>query len=209
MNDTNSHKPVYDLNQIREEQIYHLVSHDFIRILDCNDSSIDALVCSLPFSNGDTTAGTETELQAAVMGEKNDIDLPLVIEQSNYYTNIMRRTVSGDAPKKLIADLDRFLNTNHEKVWENSYVRLPRSALSPFAHTMFRRDLRANKDIKVSALRTDAHKFVIKQHGEEFLRIPVSYLLKLALADVVNFQSSIPRIIQKTGYRANEQFHER
>ena len=206
MNDTNSHKPVYDLNQIREEQIYHLVSHDFIRILDCNDSSIDALVCSLPFSNGDTTAGTETELQAAVMGEKNDIDLPLVIEQSNYYTNIMRRTVSGDAPKKLIADLDRFLNTNHEKVWENSYVRLPRSALSPFAHTMFRRDLRANKDIKVSELRTDAHKFVIKQHGEEFLRVPVSYLLKLALADVVNFQSSIPRIIQKTGYELTNNF---
>ena len=206
VNDTNSHKPVYDLNRIREEQIYNLIPHDFIRILDCNDSSIDALVCSLPFSNGDTTAGTETELQAAVMGEKNDIDLPLVIEQSNYYINIMRRTVSGDAPKKLIADLDRFLNTNHEKVWENSYVRLPRSALSPFAHTMFRRDLRANKDIKVSALRTDAHKFVIKQHGEEFLRVPVSYLLKLALADVVNFQSSIPRIIQKTGYELTNNF---
>ena len=79
-------------------------------------------------------------------------------------------------------------------------MRLPRSALSPFAYTMFRRDLRANKDIKVSELRTDAHKFVIKQHGEEFLRVPASYLLKLALADVVNFQSSIPRIIQKTGF---------
>jgi hypothetical protein len=71
---------------------------------------------------------------------------------------------------------------------------------------MFRRDLRANKDIKVSELRTDAHKYVIQQSGEEFLRIPISYLLKLALADVVSFQSTIPRVIQKTGYELTENF---
>jgi hypothetical protein len=197
---------ITELSKPKDRHVYSLYAHDIVRLLDCDDRSVEALLQSLPFSSDDTTAGTETELQAAVIGEKNDVDLPLIIEQSNYYANIMRRTVSGDTPKKLIADLDRFLNTNHEKVWENSYVRLPRSALSPFAYTMFRSDLRANKDITISELRTDAHKFVIKQSGEQFLRIPVSYLLKLALADVVSFQSSIPRIIQKTGYELTRNF---
>jgi len=197
---------ITELSKPKDRHVYSLYAHDIVRLLDCDDRSVEALLQSLPFSNDDTTAGTETELQAAVIGEKNDVDLPLIIEQSNYYANIMRRTVSGDTSKKLIADLDRFLNTNHEKVWENSYVRLPRSALSPFAYTMFRSDLRANKDITISELRTDAHKFVIKQSGEQFLRIPVSYLLKLALADVVSFQSSIPRIIQKTGYELTRNF---
>ena len=197
---------ITELSKPKYRHVYSLYAHDIVRLLDCDDRSVEALLQSLPFSSDDTTAGTETELQAAVIGEKNDVDLPIIIEQSNYYANIMRRTVSGDTPKKLIADLDRFLNTNHEKVWENSYVRLPRSALSPFAYTMFRSDLRANKDITISELRTDAHKFVIKQSGEQFLRIPVSYLLKLALADVVSFQSSIPRIIQKTGYELTRNF---
>ena len=197
---------ITELSKPKDRHVYSLYAHDIVRLLDCDDRSVEALLQSLPFSSDDTTAGTETELQAAVIGEKNDVDLPLIIEQSNYYANIMRRTVSGDTSKKLIADLDRFLNTNHEKVWENSYVRLPRSALSPFAYTMFRSDLRANKDITISELRTDAHKFVIKQSGEQFLRIPVSYLLKLALADVVSFQSSIPRIIQKTGYELTRNF---
>ena len=197
---------ITELSKPKDRHVYSLYAHDIVRLLDCDDRSVEAFLQSLPFSSDDTTAGTETELQAAVIGEKNDVDLPLIIEQSNYYANIMRRTVSGDTPKKLIADLDRFLNTNHEKVWENSYVRLPRSVLSPFAYTMFRSDLRANKDITISELRTDAHKFVIKQSGEQFLRIPVSYLLKLALADVVSFQSSIPRIIQKTGYELTRNF---
>jgi len=50
----------------------------------------------LPFSLGDVTAGTETELQAAVVGKRCDVDLPLTIEQSNYYQNIVRRALQRD-----------------------------------------------------------------------------------------------------------------
>lgn len=49
---------------------------------------------SMPFSPEDTTAGSETELQAAVAGSNRDVDLPLIIEQPNYLANIMRRTAA-------------------------------------------------------------------------------------------------------------------
>lgn len=42
---------------------------------------------SLPFSRGDATAGSETELQAAVFGDRKRVDLPLTIESSNYFGN--------------------------------------------------------------------------------------------------------------------------
>lgn len=150
--------------------------------------------------------GTETELQAAVIGGKSSVDLPSTVEDSNYYANIVRRTLSGDTPKTLIVSLDRFLNMNHEQVWENSYVRFPRSTLSRFADAMFRRDLRANKEDRTSELRTDAHKFVIRQNGEDFVRVPVSYLLKLALADAVSYTGSIPGLIRRVGYRLTRNF---
>lgn len=66
--------------------------------------------CGGLFSPEDTTAGAETELQAVVAGRKNDVDLPLMIEQSNYLANVMRRAAAGDAPRKLGGELVRFLN---------------------------------------------------------------------------------------------------
>jgi hypothetical protein len=35
---------------------------------------------SLPFTSDDTTAGTKTKLQAAVIVRKDDVDLPIMIE---------------------------------------------------------------------------------------------------------------------------------
>lgn len=197
---------IFNYRHNREGQVYHLYSHDIAGLLGCSIRTADNYIQSLPFSVNDTTAGTETELQAAVIGEKDAVDLPVSIENSNYYANIMRRTASGDSPKRLMADLDCFLNINPELVWENSYVRFPRSTLSPFADAMFRRDLRANKDVKMSELRTDAHRFVIHHRGEEFLRIPVSYLLKVALADAISHKPSIPHVIQRTGYELTRNF---
>ena len=50
---------------------------------------------SIPFAHHDATAGSETELQAAVSGSKECVDLPIVIESSNYFANIMRRVRRG------------------------------------------------------------------------------------------------------------------
>ena len=54
---------------------------------------------SLPFSINDTTAGNETELQAVVIGDKGRVDLSVIIEQSNYFANIIRRSAAGDLKK--------------------------------------------------------------------------------------------------------------
>jgi hypothetical protein len=53
---------------------------DIARLIDCDTGSLDVLIVSLPFSSDDTTAGTETELQAAVIVRKDDVDLPIMIE---------------------------------------------------------------------------------------------------------------------------------
>jgi len=53
----------------------------------------------LPFSSSDATAGTENELQAVVLGDKKDVDLPITIEESNYYKNILRRVKAGEPPE--------------------------------------------------------------------------------------------------------------
>ncbi|MCU0555612.1 MAG: hypothetical protein MUF17_12745, partial [Syntrophales bacterium] len=159
----------------------------------------DALLETLPFTVGDTTAGAESELQALVVGGRREVDLPLLIEQSNYYSNILRRAASGDAPRKAVADLEKYLGGNLEKVWENSWIRLPRRTLSPAAEAIFRTDLRADKKRRAAGLRSDAHKFSFVENGEEHVRVPISYLLKLALADVVSDRPDTPPAIRDTG----------
>ena len=155
---------------------------------------------SIPFALNDTTAGTETELQAAVRGEKRSVDLAMTIEESNYYANIVRRAASGDTSKRLVSDLDRFIHSNYEGIWENSLVRFPRSSLSPFTDAVFRRDLLSDKSERKKGMRGDAHKFVVSKNGEEHVRVPISYLLKLALADVIGRRQGLPRLIKRSGY---------
>jgi len=154
---------------------------------------------SLPFTLFDTTAGSEMELQAVVVGEKNDVDLPIAIEQSNYFANIVRRAMAGDTTKKIVTDLERFLNTNAENVWEHSWVRFPRNRLSPFAEDIFKRDILADKEHPLKGLREDVHKFIFSNKGEEFIRLPISYLIKLCLADVLGSQKDMPSLIYGTG----------
>ncbi|WP_246561174.1 hypothetical protein [Geobacter grbiciae] len=156
-------------------------------------------VPSLPFSAGDTTAGTETELQAAVAGQRSDVDLPLAIEESVYFAAIARRAAAGEAPRSAVSDLERFLARNREQVWENSWVRFPRRMLSPFADRVFTADLRANKSDLASGERSDAGRFIALKDGEQWLRLPVSYLIKLALADAAG--TSAHPAIRATGER--------
>ncbi len=160
----------------------------------------------LPFSCGDVTAGTETELQAAVIGKRSDVDLPLTIEQSNYFHNIVRRAATGDASRRTIERLERLLSGNTEQVWENSWVRLPISVLSPFAQEILGRDLLADRSRPTGLRRSDVDKFTYKQNGEQWLRIPVSYLIKIALADAVTSTKGVPKVIRDTGFRLLNHF---
>jgi len=177
-----------------------------VELMGIDTRSGGALVETLPFSGSDATAGAETELQAAVIGRRSDVDLPIMIEQSNYYANIMRRTAAGDTPRKVITDLEKWLTSNQENVWENSWVRFPRAVLSSFAEDVFRKDLLADKQSRNAVLRSDAHKFVVSVEGEDYLRVPLSYLLKLALADVVSASADVPRPIHRVGCELMEHF---
>ena len=141
---------------------------------------------SLPFSINDTTAGSESELQVAVKGSRHQVDLPRYIEESNYYANAMRRMASGDTNKTVVQNLDRFLTTNSEGIWENSWVRFPLNHLRPLALKVLDNDLKSDKANTNSCYREDKYSFLIQEKGESYLRIPVSYLLKLSLADVIH-----------------------
>ena len=54
-----------------------------LRALGVRNTSSEAFAASLPFSCSDATAGAENELQAVVLGEQRDVDLPITIEESN------------------------------------------------------------------------------------------------------------------------------
>lgn len=149
--------------------------------------SLEELAETLPFSAGDVTAGIENELQAAVAGDREQVDLPLSISQSSYFANIMKRSASGELTGHPLADLEEFLAENSDRVWENSWVRLPFGKLSIFARNVFEQDLLADKEKPSAGRRGDADRFFLRgKDGETWLRLPVSYLIKLALADVVD-----------------------
>ena len=170
------------------------------RLLDSGPAGLSMLE-RLPFAPGDTTAGTESELQAVVLGDRGDVDLPLVIEQSDYFANIAKRAAAGDTPKRSIAFLERYLAGNKENVWENSWVRFPLQRLSPFARQIFEGDLLADKSNPAAGKRGDAAKFLLTgPGGEQLLRLPLSYLLKLSLADLLGSQS-LPAQLEATGRR--------
>jgi len=164
--------------------------------------SAEKMAATLPFSLGDVTAGSENELQAVVIGDKDEVDLPLIIEQSNYFANIMKQAAAGETPRKVIADLERFLADNPSRVWENSWVRFPRRHLSSYANDVFEVDLLADKKNPAAGRRADWERFILHDAtGEEMLRLPISYLIKLALADLIGSQRLLPPGIRKTGIR--------
>jgi hypothetical protein len=161
---------------------------------------------TLPFAEGDLTAGSESELQAVVCGPRDAVDLPLAIEQSSYYGNLLRRIATGDAPKRASAALATYLHENQSEVWENSWVRFPRARLNLFTQTVLQRDLRADKRDGQGSLRKDWQRFFLVQAGEDFVRLPVSYVLKLALAEAISCQPALPAPLFRTGAQALAHF---
>ena len=163
-------------------------------------------VGSLPFALTDTTAGSESEMQTVVMGKRTDVDLPLVIEQSNYLANIRRRAKSGDTSAKIMTDLEKYLNANNEDIWENSWVRFPRKKLGKYSEEVLQHDLSADKDNPAKGKRADIGRFLYQQNGEDFIRMPVSYLLKLSLAEIIGSSRLTNPLIGKTGMKVMDNF---
>lgn len=139
----------------------------------------------LPFSPGDVTAGSEHELQAVVLGSRQHVDLPQIIEESNFYGNLRKRSAAQDSPKRALRALERFLSGTPGQVWENSWVRFPQRCLGPAAHAVLMHDLKADKADPDSPARSDIDRFFCAA-GEPLVRVPVSYLMKLALADALS-----------------------
>ncbi|MHB1022860.1 MAG: hypothetical protein ACYC46_07565 [Acidobacteriaceae bacterium] len=151
-----------------------------------------------PYAPEDTTAGTENELQACVLGSRSNCDLPLAIEQSRFYENIAQRSARGESPRHILDDLESFLaetRPQREAAWDNSWVRFPARRLGPQATAVLERDLRSATQTTAhhpTHRRSDAERFHFMQDGEPWIRVPVSYLLKLALADAVGRQPAMP-----------------
>ncbi|MBU0481906.1 MAG: hypothetical protein KKG47_12475 [Proteobacteria bacterium] len=171
-----------------------------LRILECNPDDLS----SLPYVNRDVTAGTENEMQVAVKGSREKVDLPRTILESTYYANMKRRTRSGDTPRAGIRSLGRYLDDHSEEIWENSWVRFPRCLLNEYSQTILRADLQADKNDPRSSLREDAARFTLFENGEHWLRIPISYLLKLSLADIIGTEAG--EAFEVTGKRLLSHF---
>src|SRR5437867_705084 len=105
---------------------------DFRRLAEILGSDV-ASPESIPFSIGDVTASSETELQAAVAGSASTVDLPLSIRSSNYFKNVVYRAAVGDTSPRSISRLERYLDENRDGIWENSWVRVPLASLSAYA----------------------------------------------------------------------------
>jgi hypothetical protein len=149
------------------------------------------LLDNLPFAPGDVTAGSEDELQAVVVGSAAACDLPITIRDSRFLKNIARRSSSGEAPRSTYLELQQFLN-DHGQVWENSWIRFPERHLSPHAMNTFLADMKIGERGQLKRHRADSVKFTFEEKGEAWLRIPISYALKLALADLSGTQPHMP-----------------
>ncbi len=134
-----------------------------------------------------------------MIGGPQDVDLPITIENSNYFRNLKKRAASGETSEYMIDALDDFIRHNSENVWENSWVRFPAGALSPEVREIFNTDLLSDKKDSGGPIRRDAHKFSYFENGELFFRIPISYLLKLSLAESVSNSSESHPVIQNAG----------
>lgn len=138
----------------------------------------------LPFGADDATAGSESELQVAVVGSPEHVDLPLRIRQSSFHQNMARRVMAGDTTGHALTDLESYLQAGADAVWENSWVRFPLHRLNDLARRTLERDLLADKSDPSAGRRRDSDEFFFSKDGQDWLRVPISYLLKLSLADL-------------------------
>jgi hypothetical protein len=164
-------------------------------------------VGSLPFAPTDATAGSESEMQTVVIGSKQHVDLPLFIGQSNYFSNTQRRAKAGDTSSKVMTDLEKYLNGNEEGVWENSWVRFPEDKMGNLARDIVGQDMLADKSNLFAGQRSDVNRFFIsREDGRGYLRVPISYLVKLSLAEIIDSRQTACPLIRTTGLKMMSSF---
>jgi hypothetical protein len=170
------------------------------RALDLDPENPAAWLERLPFGPGDTTAGAENELQTAVVGERECVDLPRCIIDSPYYRNLERKAAAGDTPVRRLQELNAFITGNPDRVWEHSWVQFPKERLNAFARSVFETDLLADKRQPLGPCRSDCGCFACQKAGENLLRLPLSYVLKLSLADAIG-DADLPAVLREAGTR--------
>ena len=169
---------------------------------------IDSQGCpagDLPYVLSDVTMGCENELQCAVSGPKEDVDLPCCITESNYFQNILNRAAAGETPAKVIRAFEAHIQQNPENIWENSWVRFPRRVLNDYAAGIFDHDLLLDKTDPAGPQRPDISRFMVTRDKESWIRVPVSYLLKLSLADAIGDRTCDP-LVRKIGTKYLDHF---
>lgn len=159
-----------------------LIGREYISV----ESSLEAL----PFLPGDVTIGVENEFQAAVIGDPTSVDLTLEI-----------RSFVSSFPAKTRSRIEKFIEGNHEGVWENSWVRLKRRSLGEKLELILEHDLSSHKGRPYLGKRSDIQRFLRAVNNEEYLRIPVSYVLKLSLAHATLCDEKAPSIVASTANR--------
>ncbi len=152
-----------------------------------------------PFAAGDASCGMEYELQVAVAGSHRRVDLPLTIRESTFFRNTVKRAARGDLPARTVNTLQDFIYRNQSGVWENSWVRFPEDRLEEHTRRLLTKDLLADKNQPDGPQRGDAQRFFLTVEGQRWLRLPVSYLLKLAMADAVAAMPTVSPVLFKTG----------
>ena len=100
--------------------------------------------------------------------------------------------------------MEAFLNDSRG-VWENSWIRFPESRLSAHALQVFQADLKVVRNGSISE-RSDVGRFRFTQNGEPWLRIPISYAMKLSLADLVGTQPHMPESMREEASRLMRHF---
>lgn len=156
----------------------------------------------LPFAGDDCSAGSENELQTTVCGRADHVDLPLAISSSDFYANLKKRVLAGDMPKSRLQELENYLSAKTgERSWENSWVRFPLAYLSPYSRRLLEHDLLLDKRRPEGPKRPDRQQFLFQAKGENWLRVPVSYLFKLALAEIVSPESGEADDLSRAGER--------
>ncbi|MBN1501588.1 MAG: hypothetical protein JW982_15630 [Spirochaetes bacterium] len=135
------------------------------------------------FSPADSTCGTETELQTCVRGSRDDVDLPVRILNSGFYKNLLLRIERKEIPVKVLENLNIYLNENKDEVWENSWVYFDPGKLSPYCRNMSRRDMSKNPEIPDAPERSDYNDYFFRKKDKLMMRVPVSYFIKLSLAE--------------------------
>lgn len=152
-----------------------------------------------PFNIDDITAGTETELQTAVEGKKDDVDLPQFILNSSFYKNLIKRCESEDISINKLKELNLLINSDKRTIWENSWVIIEKNKLEKNTYNVFLNDLKSDKERQDAHLRSDAESFFVTKNEKECIRIPVSYLLKLSFAYILFQNRNLPADIYNEG----------